>query len=87
MLFSKKESVAIRDHLIRLTEAAVFCMRMLETPNIEDDVRMTQSHKALYDAMSQVVDADIATNFEFGFLLDQASRKARRFISEDSWPT
>ena len=87
MLFSDKESMTIRDHLIRLTEAAVFCMHILEEPNIGDDVRMVQSHKALYDAMSQVVDADIANNFEFGYILDQATRKARPFISEDNWPT
>lgn len=87
MLFDDKESMTIRDHLIRLTEAAVFCIHMLETPNIPGADRVKQSHKALYDAMTHVVDADIANNFEFGYLLDKATRKARPFISEDSWPT
>lgn len=86
MLFSDKESMTIRDHLIRLTEAAVFCMHMLETPNISGADRIKQSHKALYDAMAQVVDSDIANDFEFGFLLDQASRKVHPFISEDNPP-
>lgn len=87
MLFSDKESATIRDHLIRLTEAAVFCMRILETPNIPGAARIKESHKALYDAMAKVVDAEIATDFEFGYILDQASRKMRPFILEDRLPT
>ena len=86
MLFSAKQTMTIRDHLIRLTEAVVFCMHMLETPNIPGAARIRESHKALYDAMSGVVDAEIASNFEYGYLLDQASRKVRPFILVDTLP-
>jgi hypothetical protein len=86
MLFSDKESMTIRDHLIRLTEAAVFCMHMLEVPNIPGAARIKESHKALYDAMTHIADTDIASNFEFRYLLDQASRKVRPFILTDMPP-
>lgn len=87
MLFSDTKADTIRDHLIRLVETAAFCMRLLETPGIPGYVRTSEAHKALYDAMTVVVDSEIATNFEFGFMLDQVSHKLRPFIAEDKLAT
>lgn len=83
MLFSDTKTDIIRDNLIRLLEASVFCMRVLETPGIPGRVRLNEAHKALYDAMVPVVDANIANNFEFGYVLDQACRKLQPLILED----
>ena len=84
MLFSSTNSDKIRDHLIKITEAVVFCMHVLEVPNVPAGTKIKASHTALYDAMSHIIDLDVANNFEFGFMLDQASRKLRPLISEDS---
>lgn len=87
MLFSETKSETIRDHLIRLTEAAVFCMRVLEVPCIPGAIRTKEAHQALYEALVPIVDANIANNFEFGYILDQACRKIQPLILEDKIST
>lgn len=87
MLFSDTRFDLIRDNLIKLLEASVFCMRVLEVPGIPGAVRTKEAHKALYEALVPIVDANIANNFEFGYMLDQTCRKLQPFISEDRQPT
>ena len=84
MLFSDTASDKIRDHLIKLVEAAIFCMRLLETKDIPEWVVPQAAHKTLYDALEPIVDANIANSFEYGYMLDQACRKLQPFIVEGS---
>jgi hypothetical protein len=83
MLFSDTASDKVRDHLIQLVEAAIFCMRLLETPGIPEWVAPEAAHKTLYEALGPIVDANIANSFEYGYMLDQACRKLQPFIAED----
>lgn len=84
MLFSDVKTDIIRSHLIGLLEAAVFCMRVLEIPGIPPATRTKEVHTALYKALEVVVDANIANDFEFSYILDQTSRKLQPLISEDT---
>jgi len=86
MLFSDTDSSKIRDHLIRLVEAAIFCMRIIETPGVPEWVVPEAAHKALYEAPEPIVETNIANNFEYGYMLDQVCHKIKPFIVEDSLP-
>lgn len=64
----------------------MFCMRLLEVSGIPGLVRNKEAHSALYEALSSIVDENIATSFEFGFILDQVGRKLKPLISEGMLP-
>lgn len=83
MLFSDTKSDKLRDHLILMVEAAILCMRILETPGIQGSIRTKEAHKALYGALEHVIEDNIATSFEFAFMLDQVCRKIQPLIVED----
>lgn len=83
MLFSNNRSDKIRDDLIKLVEAAIFCMRIIENPSISGFLATQAAHKALYEALVPIVDDNIASNFEYHYMLDQVSHRIKPFISED----
>ena len=85
MLFSSDKTENIRDNLIKLLEASLFCMRVLEVPGIPDSIRNKESHKALYKALVGIVDINTAGNVEYKFILDQISRKMGVFTAKDSF--
>jgi hypothetical protein len=77
MLFHNEKADIMRGNLTALMGSVIYAMRLLESRQSMGKRGIEAAHKALYEAMLQIVDEKIALDYEYHFLLDQANRRLK----------
>lgn len=77
MLFDKTDKTLMRHSLTDLMQHIITAMRFLEVENTSLTKRADAAHKELYKAMETLVDASVATDYEYHYMLDVSSIKVR----------
>lgn len=77
MLFSDENQKSTRDKLIKLVEAAAYCLTVLGEKTIVKDRQIESAHNELYTAMEGVVDGPTAYHSEYHYILYRAKLKLK----------
>ena len=77
MLFSNIDNDSIRDKLIRLVEASVYCLNVLGENKIYQDKQIELACAELSEAMANIVSADITNHSEYDYIFYRARLKLK----------
>lgn len=77
MLFSDNSSDSVRDKLIKLIEAAVYCLNVLGQKDFSHDKQIECVYRELSEAMANVIDANTIKHSEYDYILYRAQLKLK----------
>lgn len=77
MLFSDNSSDSVRDKLIKLVEAAVYCLNVLGQKNLSHDKQIECAYQELSEAMANVIDERISKHSEYDYIIYRAKLKIK----------
>ena len=77
MLFGNSNSDCIRDNLIKLVEAAAYCLNVLGQKDLPSEKQIESAYKEISEAMASIIDGGIAAHSEYDYILYRARLKLR----------
>jgi hypothetical protein len=77
MLFSDIAADSVRDKLIKLVEASVYCLHVLGEKSVYQDKQIELAYKELSQAMGSIVNEDISKHSEYAYILYRAILKIK----------
>lgn len=78
MLFSNIPAHKVKDKLVRIVEAAVYCLIVIGEKDISQDEQITFAYNELSEAMTDIIDEDISKHGEYDYILYRAKLKLRQ---------